>query len=307
MREDDPTTTLDRWLAESTDSIVSLVEACDSRCMAIDTTKKSKEMHDAKVRELMSMVDRMVEQNGGRVYTNEMLERAEQAYREREEEMLRAQHEEEKRRQQEIDQAQDALLATRLQAEEREKHFREQHDALVATHREQERHNRQAVSEARDRNRETVKEQTGGIWESLCKHTLPAVVESFSRMYVGSGEVSPNGQAEGSSTSNNHQPGGFFRQAIGRQEETNPTNSSVQRHADNTGLRGAGASSSFYRHQQMVNFPSGGPADHSFHQPVGFSMTRGNGFGARSGAGHTGGFGRGGFGGNGRPAHHHHH
>lgn len=104
MRQDDPKITLEQWLAESTDSILNLIKACGGRCMAIDTTDKSKESHDTKARELMAMVDQMVESNGGRVYTNEMLERAEQAYREREDEMLRVQHEEEKRRQQEIDQ-----------------------------------------------------------------------------------------------------------------------------------------------------------------------------------------------------------
>ncbi|CAF3947754.1 unnamed protein product, partial [Rotaria sp. Silwood1] len=275
---DDSTATLDQWLAQSTDSVISLVEACNGRCMAIDTTEKSKEKLDDKVRELMSMVNQMVKENDGRVYTNEMLERAEQAYREREEEMLRVNQADEERRRREIDQFQqriteaqlekerlseqleaakkqsqqnqDALLANRLQAEEHEKQVREEHAALIATYREQQKRDQEAMAKARDQHRETVKQQEGGIWESLLKYAVPAVSESISKVYMNSGEHLPNEQAERSSTLNNHSSSGHLRQSTERQER-NPARSLLQRRINDTGFPGAGASGFLHSHYNM--------------------------------------------------------
>ncbi|CAF1265432.1 unnamed protein product [Rotaria sordida] len=286
IHRDDSTATLENWLAQSTDSVVSLVEACNRRCMAIDTTEASKEQLDNKVREFMSIVDHMVQENGGRVYTNEMLGKAEQAYREREEELLRVQKEEQERRQRQIDQDQDALLAARLQAEEREKQVRTQCDALVATHREQQR-NEETRAKARDRNPDTIKKEDG-VWESFFKSALPIISEGISKVYLSS-TASPSEQTDGSLTLNDHSSSGRLRQPTGRQEE-NSSNFLFPRHASGTGLLGLRAPGTPYRHPHMANSPTG-------RSPTTFG-TRGIGFGA----GPFGGMSRGGG-----PAHHHHH
>lgn len=172
----------------------------------------------------------------------------------------------------------------------------------MASHQKQEQSNQEAVAEARNRNRETVKNETGGIWESLFKYTLPVVMEGFNRMNVGTGKVSSGGEADDSSTTNNHQPSDLLRQTPGRQEETNPANTSLRRNIGNTGLLGQGASSPFGRDQRMVGRPLDGLPGILQHQRPGFSMTHGNSFGGHPRTGRSGGFG-----GGGRSAYHHHH
>jgi GTPase Era involved in 16S rRNA processing len=84
--------TFDQWLPEQTKALPTLADLmnkCDHRCMAFNSKSKSTSQHDRKVRRLLSMIDRMVAKNGGRVYTNDMYKQAEAAARQREEEQLR--------------------------------------------------------------------------------------------------------------------------------------------------------------------------------------------------------------------------
>ena len=84
--------TFEEWLPEQTGnlpSLASLINSCHRRCMAINSRSRSPAVLESKVRELVSMINTMVAQNNGRVYTNDMYRRAEAAARAREEEKLR--------------------------------------------------------------------------------------------------------------------------------------------------------------------------------------------------------------------------
>ncbi|CAF1442536.1 unnamed protein product [Adineta steineri] len=192
IRRDDPTTTLDQWLNESTGPVKNLVKACNNRCVAVDTTEKAKEQLNVKVRELMAMVNKMVETNGGRVYTNDMLKRAEEAFKKREEEMLRAQHAEEERSQRVIDQLQQQIAKEELErkrlnnkvelmAEKSDK----DHNELLAKRSEADRlakqldllkrRHQEEIAKARDVNRESVQQEKDSTWEEVVKQFIPSI------------------------------------------------------------------------------------------------------------------------------------
>jgi GTPase Era involved in 16S rRNA processing len=84
--------TFKQWLPEQTGqlpSLANLINRCGRRCMAFNSYSKSASEVDGKVRQLVSMIDGMVAQNNGRIYTNDMYKKAEAAAREREEKIRR--------------------------------------------------------------------------------------------------------------------------------------------------------------------------------------------------------------------------
>ena len=88
--EDD--TTFDEWLPKQMGDLpglAHLINNCNRRVMAINSNCKSQGELDKKVRQLVSMINSMVTNNNGRVYTNDMYKLAEAAARQREEESIR--------------------------------------------------------------------------------------------------------------------------------------------------------------------------------------------------------------------------
>ena len=70
-------------------SLAHLLNSCRGRCMAFNSKSKSPDELDKKVRRLLTMIDKMVAENSGRIYTNDMYKEAEAAARQREEGRLR--------------------------------------------------------------------------------------------------------------------------------------------------------------------------------------------------------------------------
>jgi GTPase Era involved in 16S rRNA processing len=84
--------TFDNWLPEQTGQLpglAHLINRCSRRYMAINSKSKSTNELDMKVRQLVSMINGMLAQNNGRVYTNDMYKQAEAAAQAREAEKLR--------------------------------------------------------------------------------------------------------------------------------------------------------------------------------------------------------------------------
>ena len=88
----DEDTPFEDWLPQQTSQLpglAHLINSCGRRCMAFNSNSKVPGEFDTKVRQLVSMIDRMVAQNNGRIYTNDMYKEAEAAARQREAEQLR--------------------------------------------------------------------------------------------------------------------------------------------------------------------------------------------------------------------------
>ena len=84
--------TFEQWLPEQTrqlPGLASLINSCRGRCLAFNSYSRSASKLDRKVRQLVSMIDGMVAQNNGRIYTNDMYKKAEAEAREREEKIQR--------------------------------------------------------------------------------------------------------------------------------------------------------------------------------------------------------------------------
>jgi GTPase Era involved in 16S rRNA processing len=82
----------EHWLPQQISQLpglAHLIKSCGRRCMAFNNKSKSPGEFDGKVRQLVSMIDQMVAQNNGRIYTNDMYKEAEAAARQREAEQLR--------------------------------------------------------------------------------------------------------------------------------------------------------------------------------------------------------------------------
>ena len=87
----DEKATFEQWLPEQLrylPALASLIGSCDRRCMAFNSNSKSSRDVNRKVRQLVSMINTMVQGNNGRVYTNDMYKKA-GAARKREERRLR--------------------------------------------------------------------------------------------------------------------------------------------------------------------------------------------------------------------------
>ena len=105
--------TFKRWLPEQANhlpGLAHLINSCGRRCMAFNSKTKSARELDQKVGRLLSMIDRMVEQNDGRIYTNDMYKQAEAAARHREEEQLRQGAEKDAKIQREMDEVKTVLM-----------------------------------------------------------------------------------------------------------------------------------------------------------------------------------------------------
>ncbi|RVE55359.1 hypothetical protein OJAV_G00237160 [Oryzias javanicus] len=65
-----------------------LVEECGGRCHLIDNRHWNKERNNEEVKKLLNTIDKMIEQNNGDMYTNEMLKQV-QSMLEKEEDLIR--------------------------------------------------------------------------------------------------------------------------------------------------------------------------------------------------------------------------
>jgi hypothetical protein len=105
--------TFEQWLPEQTrllPGLAHLINSCGRRYMAINSKSKSPVELESKVRQLMSMINRMVAHNNGRVYTNDMYQQAEAAARAHEEEKLRVAAEKDAAIQQKIKEVRTVVL-----------------------------------------------------------------------------------------------------------------------------------------------------------------------------------------------------
>ncbi|XP_073731805.1 GTPase IMAP family member 7-like [Misgurnus anguillicaudatus] len=94
---------LDEYIAQSND-LQSLINSCGHRCHSLNNNDTN---NHSQVTELLEKIDKMVMENGGQHYTNEMYEsaqrRIQEEKRKREEEKRRAEEEKERRLKEEIE------------------------------------------------------------------------------------------------------------------------------------------------------------------------------------------------------------
>lgn len=97
---------LDDFIKLAPQKLRSFIEQCDNRVIAFNNRLKGEES-DKQVKQLIALIDKNVERNEGKFYTNEMYKDAEKVLQEKEREIRKAKEEEMakemKRREEEID------------------------------------------------------------------------------------------------------------------------------------------------------------------------------------------------------------
>ncbi|XP_033755294.1 GTPase IMAP family member 7-like [Pecten maximus] len=82
-------------------SLQEIVKKCNNRCVAVDNTS-DRSSRDRDAREVMELVNALVEEHGGLYYTNEMYQTVERKCREREEEVRRQKDKEKQKEKEEM-------------------------------------------------------------------------------------------------------------------------------------------------------------------------------------------------------------
>ncbi|XP_067684153.1 GTPase IMAP family member 7-like [Haliotis asinina] len=88
-RKDDLTyngQTIEDYIRNDSSKLKSVLKDCDGRCVAFNN-RGSREEKEQDVQNLVEVIDKMVQNNGATVYTNEMLQEAEKVMREREDQL----------------------------------------------------------------------------------------------------------------------------------------------------------------------------------------------------------------------------
>lgn len=93
--------TIEEYVEDADVRLKTLIEKCSNRYCAFNN-RATEEEQDQQVSELLEMIDRMVQENGGSYYTQEMFKRAERMIKEKEEKIKRKYEQEKEKKKREL-------------------------------------------------------------------------------------------------------------------------------------------------------------------------------------------------------------
>lgn len=98
---DDDRITLDAHLEQVPESLKKIIRKCNGRCIAFNN-KAKQNVKSEQVKDLLAMIDKIIEENKGNHYTNDMYLKAEQILKKRELEIKKKREEEKQREKEKI-------------------------------------------------------------------------------------------------------------------------------------------------------------------------------------------------------------